>query len=209
MALGPDPCAVVERLRSSASVSCLRGNCDRWVAFGSVPLPPQDQRTEEALRGGLRLARCCAFAEGQLSLCDGVSWLAELPCVVRLELPGGKRLLAVHGSPKSDEEGSGERMPTERIQEIVRSAEADVILAGHTHRGYSTTVEGVQVHAVASVSRPAGLDKAAAYAILEATARGVTLVQRSVTYDYRRTVVRAEAMRYPGAESLARSFGHG
>lgn len=207
VAFGPDAVAVSEQLRSTPTVSCLLGNCDRGVAFGEHPLPHQESRTDDTVRGYLWLARCCGWTAGQLAASGHLDWLAKLPRELRLELPNGRRLLAVHGSPASDEEGMGDGSDADRLRELVRLAQTDLVLAGHTHRAYSTVVDGVEVHTVASVSSPKGADKSANYSVLETTGLESKLERRSVAYDYRSTVARAQAMCHPAAEHLARAFG--
>jgi predicted phosphodiesterase len=207
VAFGPDAIPVVERLLSMPRVSCILGNTDRWVASGESPLPPEDRRTEEHLRGSLGIARTCGWTAAQLSACGRLQWLSELPPETRLTLPGGRRLLAVHGSPASDEEGIGDHMPSARLGELVRAAHADLILAGHTHRPFHATIDGTEVYTVTSVSNPKGTDRSAAYAVVDATGDGQSVSRRSVRYDYHAVVARACLMGYPAAHTLARDFG--
>ena len=130
-----------------------------------------------------------------------------MPPEIRLTLPAGKRLLALHGSPASDEEGIADHMPPARLAELVRAAHTDLILAGHTHRAFHATIEGTEVYTVASVSNPKGPDKSAAYVVLDATGNSQSVSRRSVPYDYRDVVAHARQIGYPAADALARDFG--
>lgn len=205
--MGPDAVLVAETLRSIPKSFCIQGNCDRWVAFGGSPLLPPDRRTEETLRMSLLVARNCGWSAGQLAAAGHLAWLRELPSEFRLRLPSGKRLLAVHGSPASDEEGMDERTPANRLAELARAANADLIIAGHVHHSFSVTMEGVSIHTVASVSNPVGPEKSAAYALLDATGPDYVLTHRSVGYDYRGPVARARQTGHPAAEIMADHFG--
>ena len=209
VAFGPDVIPVAERLQSVPGVSCIRGNTDRWVASGDSPLPPEDFRTEEHLRGSLGIARTCGWTAAQLSACGRLQWLSALPPEIRLSLPGGKRLLAVHGSPVSDEEAIGDHMPPARLTELVRDTHADLILAGHTHHPFHASIDGAEVYTVASVSSPKGSDKSAAYMVVDVTDHDQSVSRRSVPYDYHAVVSRAREMRHPAADALARDFGVG
>jgi predicted phosphodiesterase len=97
-------------------------------------------------------------------------------------------------------------MPWARLAELVRAAHADLILAGHTHRSFHTTIEGAEVYAVASVSNPKGPDKSAAYAVVDATGDNQGVSRRTVPYDYHAVVARAREMRHPAVDVFEREF---
>ena len=124
-----------------------------------------------------------------------------------MDLPGGARLLGVHGSPAAVDEGIGAGTGRERLEELARLARADVVVSGHTHVAFDAEAGGVAFHTLASVSNPKGADTSACYSILEASMQGRVFIRRRVPYDTGGVVARARASGHPTLESMVRTFG--
>jgi predicted phosphodiesterase len=124
-----------------------------------------------------------------------------------MELPGGARLLGVHGSPASVDEGIGFETPPDRLAELARLSRADLVVSGHTHLAFDAEAGGAAFHTLASVSNPKGADKSACYSILGATKEGRVFTRRSVPYDTSGVVLRARASGHPTLKSIERTFG--
>ncbi|HUL38768.1 MAG TPA: YfcE family phosphodiesterase [Methanomassiliicoccales archaeon] len=108
------------------------------------------------------------------------AWLKSLPKEVRIEV-GGTRLLMVHGSPDSMDEHLGPETPVRRLEEIARTADADLLIMGHSHRSMSRMVGGTRFLNPGSVGRQDDGDPRASYAILRLQPFMVSL--NRVAYD--------------------------
>jgi predicted phosphodiesterase len=206
-AIGPDPVAVLERLTALPNVRFTRGNTDRYVVTGERPPP----RPAEVLADPDRLAAfgevqaTFAWTAGALAATGWLDWLAALPLEGRLTLLDGTRLLAVHAAPGTDD-GTGVP-PTatdEYLRDLVRGAEADLVVVGHTHWPSDRVVDGVRVVNLGSVSNPLPPDLRASYAILSADASAHRLEPRRVAYDHAAVIAALERVRHPGAEFIVR-----
>lgn len=107
VANGPDPVAVVDRIRSLPNVTIVRGNTDRYVLTGDLSgiVPPLTPARSEAVVAALVAASSAhAWTRGRLTTSDGAyDWLASLPLEVRRVLPDGTRTLLVHAAPGRDD----------------------------------------------------------------------------------------------------------
>ena len=207
-ALGPQPVDVMERL-DDVGVHMTRGNTDRFVVTGTLPSPTADavradpklitQMTDTA--AGFGWTKGFLYAAGMLGRLD------ELPLERRLTLPDGTRLLAVHASPGKDS-GSGihEGLSDEEVSAMGAESEADLIVAGHTHRHLDRTADGCRVVNLGSVSLPQPSDRRASWSILEARTDGYTIEHRRVEYDLTAVLGAIESSRYPGAAWLSGFF---
>jgi diadenosine tetraphosphatase ApaH/serine/threonine PP2A family protein phosphatase len=187
---GPDPAAVIDRLRNLPWIlMAIRGNHDRVVAG-------IDDGT--GFNGdALTAARWARTAIGA----DDRRWLATLPRGP-LTLPGGE--LAVHGSPLDEDHFL---FSAESIRLAFDSHPAGLIFCGHTHHpraavldGHRCTVTPLQrpkeelsvvpgqrlLFNPGSVGQPRDGDPRASYARYDAAAGRITLLR--VAYDYRPTV---------------------
>ena len=94
----------------------------------------------------------------------------------------GKRLLLVHGSPRRINEYVYEDRAPKSLSRIAQSADADVLIFGHTHLPYVKEVDGVLFVNDGSVGKPKDGDTRAAYAILDIGNEIKVTIQR-VPYD--------------------------
>jgi diadenosine tetraphosphatase ApaH/serine/threonine PP2A family protein phosphatase len=145
-----------------------------------------------------------AWTAGYLAGRGWLPWLAELPLEQRLTLPDGTRLLGVHAAPGTAH-GEGIR-PThsdEQLAELLSSAEADLVLVGHTHWALDRTVYDLRVVNLGSVSNPLAPDLRASYALIEADRTGYRLEQRRVEYDHAAVIAALQAVGHPAEEFIA------
>lgn len=207
VAEGPDPLGVVQRLTILGNVSCILGNTDRWVIEGYLELPPADKHSKQRLQVMNEISRTCGWTAGVLANEGRFDWLAALPTQLRRTLPGGRRLLAVHGSPGSDEiPMTGAKTTPQEMRERLRGSEADIVLAGHTHLPFSATVDGVDLYTIGSVSLPVTEEKVAHYALLDVTELGYTLEMKKVAYDFSKMLELAGRLRHPSLDYMRRFF---
>jgi putative phosphoesterase len=205
-ALGPDPVTPLERVSRLPGARFTRGNTDDYLVTGQRPPPSADDaaRAPALVARFGEVAASFAWTAGYLAGRGWLPWLAELPLEQRLTLPDGTRLLGVHAAPGTAH-GDGVR-PTQtdaQLAELVASAEADLILVGHTHFALDRTVYDVRVVNLGSVSNPLVPDLRASYALIEADAAGYRLEQRRVEYDHAAVIAALDAARHPTAEFIA------
>lgn len=113
--LGPSPAETVALLRERG-IPCVQGNHDPLDEDLEVPpLAAVQAWTREVLQD------------------DALAWLADLPQRIELELRGGLRMLAVHGSPRSDDESILATTPDAQLAEMLAGTDQDVVVCGHTH----------------------------------------------------------------------------
>ena len=180
--IGPTPCAVVDLLQER-NIPCVRGNHDRLEEHPSFPfLRDLEHWTREDL-GEERL-----------------SWLMNLPTHLDLEL-GPFKLLAVHGTPQSDDVNLAPTPTAALNTEALDGVTADLVLCGHTHVQADVTHNGVRVVNAGSLGMPYrtvfnGAPPAVLpwsdYAVVEATDEGlkVDLRRRPINLD----AIKAEAL---------------
>ena len=112
---------------------------------------------------------------------ENKEYLRSLLPSIRFE-EGGKRFLLVHGSPRKMNEYVYEDRPVANLERIAKSAEADVLVFGHTHLPYTKEVAGVLLMNDGSVGKPKDGDVRAGYALIDVD--GDVKVQfRRVEYD--------------------------
>jgi hypothetical protein len=83
---------------------------------------------------------------------------------------------------------------------VVEGCEADLVLAGHTHRAANRLAGKIRIVNPGAVSL--SNDGAAHYAILESTDRDVRGLARSVPYDRRAVIAQLERVHHPGRAFL-------
>jgi predicted phosphodiesterase len=145
---GPDPAAVVDRVRS-LGIPTIRGNYDDGVGnrrgeCGCYYV------TEQARSDG---AASYAFTDRALSDADK-DWLAALPDDLRFDHEGARVLLA-HGSPRKINEYLLLDRKDSQLARLAEQAGADVVCVGHVHIPYHRLLsgtDGATVHYVSSGS---------------------------------------------------------
>lgn len=185
--LGPDPGEVVESLLERDAIG-VAGNTDRFLlATDWRACEPQneEEQADQAL---------CLWALERLDA-RAQGWLRALPFERELE-PGGRRLLLVHGSPRSETDVVNADTPDADVREMIAGARADVILLGHTHEPLDRTVRGRRLINPGAVGYPQDEGGSARYALLT-WERGLHVDFRLVPYDVEVTIGRLMAARRP------------
>ena len=163
---GPFPGGVVDLL-GAHRVTCVRGNMDEAVLVaGSAPGPVDDRRFAEIDAWCLE-----RLSAGQRA------YLASLPATALLDLGGGTRLLACHGSPVSPLDAIGPATPDDEVRALLAGIEAELVAVGHLHAPMLRTLDGVTVLNPGSVGWPAPGPRGrrplqASYALVEASHEG-------------------------------------
>lgn len=205
-AIGHDPVGVMERLAELPFARYIRGNADRYVFKGDRPFPNAEdvRRNPDLIPLLAEVSGSFGWTQGALAAGGWLDWLAKLPLERRLTLPDGKRLLAVHAAPGTDDgEGIHLASTDEEIAAVVQNCGADIITVGHTHCVFDRSVNDVRVINPGSVSNGFLPDLRASYAILDCTEKGVQVEFRRADYDRQAVINALETLRYPGAPYIA------
>lgn len=142
--MGPDPEAVVDRLRGEGDrVIAIRGNTDRMIAGADDDV--------------------AVWAADRLGS-DRVDYLGGLPA--QRHLPDHDALL-VHATPRSDEERLLPETPDALAAAMIAGTDARTLLCGHVHLQYRRVVGEVEVVNPGSVGIPFDGDPRAAWAVIE------------------------------------------
>ncbi|MEK7863689.1 MAG: metallophosphoesterase family protein [Chloroflexota bacterium] len=208
-AMGPDPIGVLERATSLEGARFVRGNTDRYIVTGERPdwYRRDASHSESDLRRlDLAIATSLAWTQGVVTAAGWYDWLAALPSDLRIELPDGTRLLAVHASHRRDDDPS--LRPTasdDELRELLADAGADLVCAGHTHRAMDRRL-GPKLRVVnpGSLSNPLPSEPEirAGYALLDARVDGYTVELHRVDYDHDAFAESLRRVHHPEADRL-------
>jgi predicted phosphodiesterase len=203
---GPRPAEVLDLLAGLPGVAMLRGNTDRYVLTGEQPAPHATAadaagRTDLVERYAL-MAAGIGWTRGVLDQAGTLEQLAALPAQLRLELPGGTRVLGVHASPGADDgPGIDPAIAGEELGRLLAGCDADVVLGGHTHYRADRLAGGIRALNPGSTGqpRPPGL---ASWLLLEDNGDGgsaLTVEHRAVPFDVAAVVRDLRRRRHPNA----------
>lgn len=123
---GPQPAEVMARL---VALGCpvVMGNADDWLRTGvrtdHEPIEPERLKQMEEVR---------AWSLARLGAADRAALAAFTPTVA-LALPGGRRLLAFHGTPANYDDILWPSASDEEFRRLLGDADAHVLAGGHTH----------------------------------------------------------------------------
>jgi len=195
--MGPEPEQVVQRLQE-LGIPTIGGNHDTLDENPIVPF----------------LADIEDWTRAQLSS-ESRSWLQNLPFSLTKDLEG-TRLLLVHGSPDSNTEGLLAETNAEKINQWLEAANANIILAGHTHVPLVRHVRsGTAVNpgstsvpfAEANVLPPQGLPFSD-YAILDIQNGTTTVEQIRIPMDLEALACAVRVADMPHAEAFLGTWHH-
>lgn len=131
-------------------------------------------------------------------------FLASLPEKLIVE-ENGVKIMLCHGSPRKNDENITNDLPIEKVEEIVKDTEAEVIFCGHTHVpcGYATNT-GKTVVNVGSVGRPFSETPKSCYAIITIAENGdYEIEHKLIAYDFEAAAQKLEKRNFSGCEKLA------
>ena len=205
-AIGPDPIGVLKRLAALKNTRFIRGNTDRYLFEDVQPWPQlsDGEQDPDLLALAFRIARSFAWTTGAVGATGWLPWLAELPLEMRLTLPDGTRVLAVHSSPGTDDGfGIHPNLTDDGLREHVTGVSADLVLVGHTHVPFDRTIDRMRVVNPGSISNPLPPDLRASYAILMADKTGYQIELNQVDFDKDAVTVAARKVNHPAAEYIA------
>jgi putative phosphoesterase len=197
---GAFPNEVIELIRSTGFPTVM-GNYDQGVGFDLDDCGCAYRDPEERRLGDLSFA----WTKERVSA-ENKAFLQSLLKEVRFEAEG-KRVLLVHGSPRRINEYLFEDRPPESFERLAATAQADMIVFGHTHLPYVKSFGGVVFVDDGSAGKPKDGDPRAGYALVEVKAGGIEVELRRVAYDVEAAVaaIRASGLPVHYAEALERA----
>jgi predicted phosphodiesterase len=198
-ALGYDPVTPLEKLTALSHASFTRGNTDRYVVTGDLPVQPEKALEDPALLPQvIEAARSFSWTRGYVSAAGWLDWLTNLPLEVRLTLPDGTRLLGVHASPgRDDGAGIQSKHSDGKLEQRLAGCEADLVIVGHTHVPLDRQVGRIHVINLGSISNPVTSGLQATYVLLDADVNGYSIQLRRVDYDREAVIKAIEQSRHP------------
>jgi len=206
VALSPDPVGTLSRLEATPDLVATRGNTERYVLSGDRP-PPRaaDVLADPSLMDlFVRVEASFSWTKGAVTGSGWLPWLAALPLEVRTVLDDGTRVLGVHASPgRDDGDGISPDRPEAELRAALEGADADIVVAGHTHRPTDRRVGGIRALNPVSVGMPIIDDVRACYLIVHADGDGHRVEHRRVDYDRDAFLRAVRESGHPAADHIA------
>jgi predicted phosphodiesterase len=211
VAIGPEPVPTLELLANLPVVQITSGNTERYVLTKDRPPPHPDDviARPELLDVYGVIQRSFAWTCGAVAAHGWLDWLGDLPLEVRTVLPDGTAVLGVHASPgRDDGDGITPHRPVEDLERDLADANADLVVAGHTHQPTDRVVGGVRAVNLGSVSNPITDDLRASYVIVHSDRHDHRIEHRRVGYDRDAFLDAVARSGHPAAHHIA-SFQRG
>jgi predicted phosphodiesterase len=205
---GPQPSETVAHLRALAC-PVVMGNADAWLLSGQETGNETVSPAQEAMR---------QWSLTRLSDSDR-RFIADFVPTYTLALPGGKTLLAFHGSPTSFDDILLPDTPYEDFARIYGPFVPAILTGGHTHLqhirrlGETFYFNPGSVGVVYDQQQAEGpetllrLDPRAEYAVLEVSGDRLALEFRRVPVAVDRLIEAARTSGSPGSERYAAQYG--
>ncbi len=204
---GPQPAEVVARLRDLAC-PVVMGNADAWLLSGVETGSEGVSAEQEAVR---------QWSLSRLSDADR-QFIASFTPTVAMQLPGGKTLLAFHGSPVSFDDILLPETPPEEFARIYGPFAPAILTGGHTHVQQIRRLRETFYFNPGSVGvayahhQPQDdfrLDPWAEYAVLDVSMERMALSLRRVPFSVASLIQATESSGRPFVDSIKREYGQG
>ena len=198
---GPEPEKVINFIKEQADWEIIQGNTDKFIS-------DFNQSLIDFMKDKFPVMANALLDDVKILNENSKEYLKHLPPQKELKIEGVK-VLMVHGSPRKNNEDILPDMPLEKIEEIIKDTQADLIFCGHTHVpcGYQTSTKQTVVN-VGSVGRPMTKNPEACYVVADFKNGEFSIEHRFVDYD-RETAAKIMEMRsFSGAEKLAEMILH-
>ena len=198
-AFGPAPNDVFSMLQQLPKARYLIGNTDRYLIQASYPTSPGGDGWQD------RLLLSFKWTAERLKS-EAFQFLNTLPTTQTLRHHNWL-LLAVHGSPRSDEEGLTIKTEAETLDEMSIDPQVNMLVCGHTHVPMERLVAGMRVVNAGSVGLSFDGDPRACYAIISSVPvnghHSTHVRLKRVAYDIEKAVEQFYALNHPAADISA------
>jgi diadenosine tetraphosphatase ApaH/serine/threonine PP2A family protein phosphatase len=126
--------------------------------------------------------------------------MSDWPPTVHVQHASLGTILFCHATPRNDVDIFTRRTPEDRLRQVFESADADVVVCGHTHMQFDRLIGDVRAVNAGSVGMP--FQAAGAYWALI----GDRIELRRTTYDFLRAAEQIRATGYPQAAEFAERY---
>ena len=182
VASGPMPAETIDLLRTIKGARFVRGNADRGLIEAFDGHAPPEMPGPYA-----------DWASAQLDRSQR-DFLGAFEASVQIE-----RILFCHAVPANDTDVFTAETPDERVRELMRGVDADVVVCGHTHMQFDRKVGRLRVVNPGSVGMPYG-EPGAYWAMLDGD-----VAMRRTDYDREAAARRIRAKDWAEADQFARA----
>jgi putative phosphoesterase len=180
----PFPNECIDLIQQKASVSVI-GNYDQKVI--------QFEQNKSEWKTSKKPAKFDAFEWNHRHLnSQNQKYLQSLPQNIRRTI-GTFKILLTHGSPQSIDEPVLPDTSRERLAELGKAAEADIIVTGHTHQFMNRKVGNQWFINPGSVGMPVHKDLRTSYALLDISQDKINVTERKIRYDISQVIQGLEA----------------
>jgi len=196
---GPEPIKAIEKIKSlydENKLELIQGNTDEMIGNYNEELRQKVKNAAPIM--GNALENDVKIIPDNLK-----NFLKNLPAQKELEIEGLKVLL-VHGSPRKNDENIFPDLPIEKVEEMVKGTDADIIFCGHTHIpcGYQTRNKQTIVNE-GSVGRPFTPEPKACYVVAEFNNKNSEIQHKFIDYDRQKASEILAKRDFEGADKLA------
>jgi phosphoesterase, MJ0936 family len=115
-------------------------------------------------------------------------FLRDLPVSLEEELPGGRNLLVVHGSPVSNDDDIYPSITPKGLETKLKNARPDILVCGHTHIPFVKKVSGMLVVNCGSAGQSVDGDPRPSYAIISVDEKSASGRIIRFKYDINETI---------------------
>lgn len=198
---GPEPVETIDYivdLTKRYNITIIQGNTDEMVLKSTGS--PDDKYTPP----NKIMAEAVKYAQ-KILRADQKEFLMELPATYS-ERIGNLNVLLVHGSPRNNSEDILPDMDPEKVREMIKSTNEDIIFCGHTHLPVIYHIGKQTVVNVGSVGRPFTEKPKACYAVLDypdLSGEKFLIDQRFIAYDYTSAAEKLAKQPFEGSDKLA------
>ena len=196
---GPEPVKAVKLIKKMAedeNFYLIQGNTDEFIANYSPEL-------KEKIASNFPVMAAALENDVKIMPEKDIKFLKNLPKQLELKVEETKILL-VHGSPRNNGENIFPDLPIEKVEEMLKGVDADLIFCGHTHIpcGYQTNTEQTVVND-GSVGRPFTSEPKACYVIAEFKDKKFNIMHKFIDYDKQKASEILAKRPFKGSEKLA------
>ena len=136
------------------------------------------------------------------------NYLAGLPDHLTLWVPGGRKVLVVHGSPISMDDAIYPSITRRGLEAKLGNAQPDILVCGHTHIPFVKRIGGVLVVNCGSAGHPVDGDPRPTYALVHAR-QGAAPHGRILRFEYDRSRTITALQKTSLPKDLGRDFTEG
>lgn len=196
---GPEPVKAIEtikKLYDECKLELIQGNTDEMIENYDV--------FGELVKSKFPIMGAALENDVKIIPDNLKEFLKNLPKQKELNIEGVKVLL-VHGSPRKNDENIMPDLPIEKVEEMIASADANLIFCGHTHIpcGYQTTNNQTVVND-GSVGRPFTQNPQACYVIADFENNSFQIMHKFIDYDKEKAAEILAERGFKDAEKLAK-----